>query len=152
MLMLRRSRDPLVIYSLWLIVILAASYLLAYAAFSVYAVLPYAMQRASWMVIVLNVIVPLLAGGISGSAAIYVLSRRNQLNPTLRAHLFRAAPWYLLSCLLFLIVVRNEGVEDFGLWGQIVIWPLYSTIGALFADLALSWRSSRKNVSRAIGA
>jgi hypothetical protein len=148
----RRSREPLVIYSAWLVIILVASFVFAYTAFRVYASLPYALQRAPWIGVVLNVMVPLLAGVISGAVAIYVLSRRDQFKPTLREHLFRAAPWYLLSCLLVLIVVRNEGIKDFGLWSQIITWPLYSTIGALFADIVLSWRSSRMKVSRAIGA
>jgi hypothetical protein len=122
----RRSREPLVIYSSWLVIILVASFVFAYIAFRVYASLPYALQRAPWIGVVLNVIVPLLAGVISGAVAIYVLSRRDQFKPTLREHLFRAAPWYLLSCLLVLIVVRNEGIKDFGLWSQIITAPVFN--------------------------
>ena len=148
----RRSREPVVIYSAWLVIILVASFVFVYTAFRVYASLPYALQRAPWIGFLLNVIVPLLAGVISGAVAIYVLSRRGLLEATVREHLFRAAPWYLLSCLLVLIVVRNEGIKDFGLWSQVITWPLYSTVGALIADIVLSWRSSRIRVSRAIGA
>ena len=150
--MTRRSREPLVIYSSWLIVIIVASFLFAYVAFSVYASLPYGLKRAPWMGVVLNAIVPLIAGVLSGAVAIYVLSTRDQLKPTVRGHLFRAAPWYALSGLLVLIFVRNQGVRDFGLWSQIVIWPLYSTIGALITDIVFSWRSSRMKVSGVIGA
>jgi len=148
----RRSREPLVIYSAWLIVIVAASFLFANTAFDVNASLPDPLRRAPWMGVVLNVIAPVLAGLLSGAVAIRVLSSRNQLKPTIRDHFFRAAPWYLLTCLLVWVIVRNMGIKDFGLWSQIITWPLFSTIAALVVDIVLSWRISRMRASGSIGA
>jgi len=143
----RRSLESQVIYLAWLVVIVASAFLFAFAAFSISSSLPIEIRRASWMRVALNVITPVLAGLLAGTLAVHILSVRCQLNPTLRAHFFRAAPWYLLICLLLSVSVRNKGVADFGLWSQIVIWPLYSTIGALIADIVLSWRISRTKSS-----
>ena len=147
-----RSRLPLVVYSAWLIVIVAASFLFAYTAFGIEASLPNPLRRAHWMGVTLNFIVPVLAGLLSGAVAIWILSIRGELRPTLRDHFFRAAPWYLLICLLVLVVARNAGIRDFGLWSQIITWPLCSTIGALVVDIVWSWRISRMKAGGSIGA
>ena len=143
---------PLVVYSAWLIVIVAASFLFANTAFGIEASLPDPLRRAHWMGVVLNLIVPVLAGLLSGAVAIWVLSTRGQFRPTLRDHFFRAAPWYLLICLLVWVVVRNAGIRDFGLWSQIITWPLNSAIGALVIDIVWSWRISRLRAGGSIGA
>lgn len=147
-----RSRVPLVDYSAWLVVIVAASFLFANTGFSIYASLPDPLRRARWMGVVLNVIVPVLAGLLSGAVALRILSARGQLRTTLRDHFFRTAPWYLLICLLVWVIVRNAGIRDFGLWSQIITWPLYSTIGALVVDIFWSWRIFRMRASGSIGA
>ena len=141
--MSQRTIPASALYLVGLVAIVAASHLFASAAFEIYDRLPDEVQRSGWTGPVLNEVAPCLVGVACAILLVQLLVRRDQFLPTSRGHMHRSASWYLFAVWVLGIIYRNHGNVDFGLWSQIVTWPLAGTIGALITDALLTWRASR---------
>ena len=132
----------LVIYSFGLFCLIVASYLAAGAAFMIYDEFAGATSRAWWWVYLLNGAAPFLAGVPISAFFVKFLDSRGEFRPTLVGHLQRASTWYAFGAWVLLVMNSNRGNSDFGLWSQLIIWPLIATTGALITDLCWTWRKA----------
>jgi hypothetical protein len=107
----------------------------AEAAFSVYYQLPDATQRAGWTGPWLNQYAPALGGLVVAMALFAILRRRGQYTPALRAHFTRSSLWYGLVGLILWVNYLQRGISDFGLWSQLINWPLAGLLAGLAFDL-----------------
>jgi hypothetical protein len=84
---------------------------------------------------------------IVGASFYFWLSCTDAARPapgvTLRSHWVRALPLYLLAGILGGVVQRRLSDTDFGLYGQLLIWPLSSTLGGVLGDAAAVMMASR---------
>ena len=118
-----------------------ASHAAASAAFMIYDRLPGHVQRSDWIGYVLNDVAPGLAGVGCTLVLLAILSRLGRLSATLRGFWFRTASWWLLAMALQLIVLRERSNPDFGLWSQVITWPLAALAAGLATDALITyWR------------
>lgn len=136
-------------YALGSIGVMAGSYVAASGASALDGVMPTAVRRAGWWTHGLNLVPPFFAGAAIGLILARVLARRGEFGGTFRRHLSRTISWYLLAVGLGYVVYRNRDNADFGLWAQIVVWPLAGAVGALLTDVLLTWRYSTRGRRRA---
>lgn len=129
-----------VFFNFAVIVLVVASFLSTALAFAVYDLAPPAYSRhAAWSPI-LNVFSPVLGGAIA-YVALRALSLR--LSWALRGyghHLARTATWYFLVAAILGVVLSNLDNADWGLFGQLFTWPLWSVATALVIDFGLTVR------------
>jgi hypothetical protein len=122
-------------------------------AFAFYYAAPERYSRAEWWVWALNVFAPALGGALVVAVLIAWESRRARYTCTWQGHLARTTSWYVAAGVLYWIVWMDRGISDFGLWGQIIEWPLAGLLAAIATDvLASAWgaRTQRRAVSTAL--
>lgn len=142
--MSNRQTQALWIYAAGLLLLFVSSYLAAGAAFMVYDYLPPATQRATWVGLVLNGVAPWAAGLACGTALVIALVATGKFVPTVRGHLLRASTWYGLGAVLSAAVLSGRSNSDFGLYGQLVVWPLVSIAGALMVDILATYLRAQR--------
>jgi len=149
--MTKRSRVPVLVGLLALVLLVIASHIAAAVAFLLYDRLPDAVQRSDWIGYVLNVAAPLIGGVVCAVAVVALLIRCRQFEPTWKGHFARTFAWYLVAGWVQWIVLQNAGNSDFGLWSQIITWPRAALLGGAATDaLATVWRASRRRSNVAL--
>jgi hypothetical protein len=124
---------PTLLYSLALPVVVAFTFWLTTWAFDLTDGWPWP-ELAGWTIVALNVVPPAVAGGISAIALACVALRLRWFLPSLRGHLARLALLYPLCALLAGYSAIAQRSSDFGLWGQILEWPLTAFLGLAVVD------------------
>jgi hypothetical protein len=107
-------------------------------AFEVYYAFPNETQRQGWWGPILNKYAPGLGGLLVTMFVCEILRRTGRYSPKLRAHLLRGAGWYLVVGLILMLNHAQRGVLDYGLWSQLVNWPLVGLLVGLGFDLLMT--------------
>ena len=133
---------PPVVYFFALFPLVIGSHVAASAAFALYDQAPEGVQKSEWVGYVLNDVAPALAGvACAGILAALLIRARNYV-PTIRGFLRRTMPWYLLAGAIEILVIQGRANSDFGLWSQIITWPLAALLAGLATDAVVTWRRS----------
>jgi hypothetical protein len=135
-------------FSVGLAVLIGASWLAASAAFALYQLLPPDTQRADWPGPVIDQLAPGLSGLLVSALLIYGLRRMGIYRAGLRAHFVRAVPWYGFAAWVFWVTYVNRANTDFGLWKQLIQWPLAATIAAVAYDFVTTVYLGRNHLHR----
>jgi hypothetical protein len=134
--------SPPVIYFLALFPLVIGSHAAASAAFVLYDRAPESVQKSEWIGYVLNDVAPALAGVVCAVLLAALLVRASRFVATTRGFLVRTMPWYLLAAAIAVLVVQGQASPDFGLWSQIITWPLAALLAGLATDALVTWRRS----------
>ena len=134
--------SPPVVYFFALVPLVLGSHAAASAAFALYDRTPEGVQKSEWVGYVLNDVAPALAGVACAGLLAAMLMRASKYVPTVRGFLLRTMPWYLLAAAIEVLVIQGRADSDFGLWSQIITWPLAALLAALATDALVSWRRS----------
>ena len=133
---------PAAAYAVALVPLVVASYAAAGAAFALYGRAPASIQRSGWVAHALNDVAPALAGVGCAVILIAILVRARLFLATGRGFAVRTMPWYLLATGIGAVVLRERGSGDFGLWSQVITWPLAALVGGLATDAFWTWRQA----------
>ena len=139
---MKRTLLPPVLYSAALLPLVVASYAAAAGAFEVYERLPDSIQKSDWIGVVLNDVAPGSAGVICVPLLVDMLARRSAFAATLAGFVTRTAPWITVASFILLIVWRERANSDFGLWSQIITWPLAALVAGIVTDALVTWRGA----------
>jgi hypothetical protein len=130
-------KTQVVAFCVALPLVMIGSCITADVAFEVYHTFPNEVMRESWWGPVLNRYAPGV-GGLLVTMSLHALLRRTgEYTIALRAHLVRALAWYLMVGLIAGINYSNRGSSDFGLWSQVINWPLVGLLVGLGFDLLI---------------
>jgi hypothetical protein len=100
------------------------------------------LRRASGAVIwAANVLPGFTVGAISYTLLARWLVRAGALRPTLGGHIGRALSLYACVGLGAFWLARGWHTPDFGLWAQLVLWPVVAALGGLTADAIITWKA-----------
>lgn len=91
-----------------------------------------------WSIFALNVVPPVVAGAVIAVLAAWLARRLGCYQATFRGHLGRLALAYLVSVLIVGIIIDNRGKSDFGLWSQVIEWPLAGLLALAAVDVAIT--------------
>ena len=97
-------------------------------------------RMPDWTVVALNVVPPMVAGAAVAVLVASLARRLGCYQATVRGHLGRLALVYLLAVVIVGIIVDNQGNSDFGLWSQIIEWPLAGLLALAAVDLIITAR------------
>ena len=131
---------PPLAYTVAVVPLIIASHTAAGLAFALYDRAPASVRRSDWTGVVLNEVAPGLAGVSCAVLLIALLVRWQVFSPTLRGFLVRTLPWLCLAAAIEVVVLKNRGNSDFGLWSQVITWPLAALLGGLATDALWTWR------------
>ena len=134
--------SPPVVYFFALFPLVIGSHAAASAAFALYDRAPEGAQKSEWVGYVLNDVAPALAGVACAAVLAVLLIRASRYVPTIRGFLLRTMPWYLLAAAIEVLVIQGQANPDFGLWSQIITWPLAALLAGLATDALVTWRRS----------
>jgi hypothetical protein len=132
--------SPPVVYFVALFPLVLGSHAAASAAFALYDRAPEGVQKSEWVGYVLNDFAPALAGVACAGVLAAVLVRARKYVPTIRGFLLRTMSWYLLAAVIEVLVIQGQANSDFGLWGQLITWPLAALLAGLATDALVTWR------------
>jgi len=104
-------------------------------------------RMPDWTILAINVIPPMTAGVLTSLGAVWFARRRGWFTPTMRAHVMRLAFTYALSIAIVALIVANWSNSDFGLWAQVIEWPLAALIGLALVDLLFTIVLGRHHVA-----
>ena len=90
-----------------------------------------------WYVVAINFGAPALSGGATGLYWSRIARSRGRREIGFRAHLRRNRVMYGMILCFGYIVAINMGNTDFGLWSQLIEWPLTAMLAFVSADLAI---------------
>lgn len=130
-----RHVQQLLAFCLGLVALIGASWLAASGAFALYDLLPPRTQLADWPGPVIDIVAPGLSGLLVSVLLIHWLRSSRIYVPSLRAHLVRAIPWYGFVAWVLWVTYLNRANTDFGLWRQLIQWPVAATFVAVAYDL-----------------
>ena len=136
------------LYAGAIVPLVLASHAAASVAFVIYDRLPTSIQRSDWIGYALNDLAPGLAGVGCALVLLAILARLRRFSVTVLGFLWRTAPWWLLAAAIQAVVLRERSNPDFGLWSQVITWPLAALVAGLATDALWTWR--RRSVSRAV--
>jgi hypothetical protein len=89
----------------------------------------------NWIVLAMNLVPAFLCG----VGCYYVAARLERVREGSSAaptkHFLRSLPLYLISGLLIAYIWSERSDKSFGLWAQLVVWPLAATLGGILGDL-----------------
>ena len=131
---------PTLAYTVALAPLLIASHAAAAGAFALYDLAPGTIQRSDWIGFAVNDAAPALAGAGCSLLLIAILVRVRLFHATARGFAVRTMPWWLLAAAIEAMVVYQRGNADFGLWSQVITWPLAALLGGLATDAIWTWR------------
>lgn len=100
-----------------------------------------------WTILAINILPPMTAGVLISLASLWFARRQGWYEPTLRAHAMRLALTYALSIAIIALIIANWSNSDFGLWGQLIEWPLAALIGLALVDLVATIAAGRHRVA-----
>jgi hypothetical protein len=98
------------------------------------------------MGLVLNDVAPASAGIVCAAVLVTLLARRDAFALTLRGFVVRTVPWMLFAGAILLIVWHEGANSDFGLWSQVITWPLVALIAGLLTDALVTWRRASQSL------
>lgn len=103
----------------------------------------------NWIVLAMNIVPAFLCG----VGCYYVAARRERVRDGLSApptkHFLRSMPLYLISGLLIIYIWAERSDKSFGLWAQLVAWPLAATLGGIVGDLMVGGKLPRSQPASA---
>jgi hypothetical protein len=137
---MKRTWVPPLSYALALVPLVIGAHAAAAGAFAIYAHLPDGIQRSDWIGVILNDVAPGSAGVICAGTLAMLLARRGTFSPTLPGFVWRTLPWLILAGVILLIVNYESANSDFGLWSQVITWPLAALLAGLVTDAIMTWR------------
>jgi hypothetical protein len=133
------------VFSLAGIGVVVAGELAAGLAFTLYGLVPSAHRKYDWWGPLLNIAAPALGGVAVFAPLAAFCSRRNLFTPSLRGHMVRTVLWYAFVAWVISVIVSNRDNSDFGLWGQIIEWPMFALLAAIAADAGFSLRRTARS-------
>ncbi len=131
---------PPATYFLALLPLVIASHVAATVAFALYDRLPAAVQTSFWLNYFLNGIAPGAAGVFCALALIALLTRWHVFRASWRGFALRTLPWFLVTSAIAYVVWQERTNGDFGLWGQLITWPLAALLAGVLTDAIVTWR------------
>jgi hypothetical protein len=101
----------------------------------------------TWSVFALNYLPPFLAGTLTAGLVVSVVRRWGAYVATLPAHVRRNGLAYAICIAIAVLIVMNRSNGDYGLWRQLVEWPLAAILGLMSADLTFTLIKRRANAA-----
>jgi hypothetical protein len=136
---MKRTWLPTIAYALALLPLVIGSHAAATAAFAIYDRLPVSIQKSDWIGVFLNDIAPAVSGVLCALVLAKWLARHQAFAATVSGFAVRTAPWLFLASAIGYVVWREKTNSDFGLWSQIITWPLAALVAGLTTDAAVTW-------------
>lgn len=137
-----------VVFNFAVCLLVAAAYASTTLAFMGYNLAPPPYSKHDAWGVLLNFVTPVLGGAIAYSALRALSNRLGWELRGYRHHLARTFVWYGLVASALWVVFANRDNSDWGLFGQIVTWPMCSVATGLVLDLLLTVRLERIPLNR----
>ncbi len=125
------------LYSAAVPIAIGLAFYLTYAAFDATEGLPW-QRMPRWTILALNFLPPVVAGAATSGVLAWWARRRGWYVATVRDHFKRLALGYLLSASIVGLIVSNQRSSDYGLWSQLIEWPLAALIGLALVDFTIT--------------
>ncbi len=135
-----------VLYVAAVLVSIAFAFVIATIVFLASEKLPW-KRLPDWVILAINVAPPLAGGALASWVAARLASSRGWFRATLDGHAERMLIAYALSLLISVTIISNWRNGEFGLWRQLIEWPLMALIGLIVVDAILTVRLRGQSVA-----
>jgi hypothetical protein len=136
----------LALYTVAVPISIGLAYWLTFIVFEATDGLPW-KRMPDWTILAINVVPPMSAGVLTSLAAAWLAHQRGWYSPTLRAHATRLALAYALSLTITAVIIANQSNSDFGLWSQVIEWPLAALVGVAVVDAVITLIGGRRRAA-----